>query len=754
MAALEDTLRSLKLSDKGKLKYDSQWLIDGNFSATLNECSSPPIVSTLPKTRTPLHCLTSISPSVKKQHRAGASPLQDAGTQGCHSIGSIKQFLLDINNEPTKHQYLSLADAGDASTLHPVFSLAGETFDGVDVLSEGDHWPSYLLNDTPPSFAEAGQGDTPHSKDEKNSINEDTRRHSPPIMSPQAALAEVAIKDYEDEYDRQATNVLESRRRLFENHARLLEQDAERKGLELQLEKDRASRKLLHYAEQQIIQGSEEVKKKQQKLREHHRQHGKMLESRMKEAEEEKQKQEEEFHKRNEECKQRLSAISTAQSGAHADEAQIDAVIASCQYPALLGDIQSNIRTLITQVVGRMDQEVATWNTSDLNEKQVIACEMMRDKVRNTLNILKKAVDNANKKGTTEEEQQKKQDAANAAATAASTAVSAATSVDISAGTGERLCITEDAFKSYIAIKEQHASVVKACEPLRDNKALKKYCFDLKKAINTPINTISSQSGAHLREKLTRLTAVLAGQHVEVGNHRVSAAENVVGIPFVKDLFAGKIVDAGSQQVASQHESAFTYAAVAVGVWADHEDVGQLLLAHFHKQCPYTVPYYPPKLPNQTNQEYYSCLGYRYEGDTIEEQDKFLSRMQGMIRLYAAILISPLPGRSQPSPHGVEHGWAWLSRSLNLDPWPDITANCIHIFLEVAGHTLWRAYGPQFLKLLQLLVSEYLPKIQAVTDKGSGGPVTRLQNYLEKCITTGNIQPPEGVLTPQFWSSR
>merc|ERR1719277_1615107 len=106
------------------------------------------------------------------------------------------------------------------------------------------------------------------------------------------------------------------------------------------------------------------------------------------------------------------------------------------------------------------------------------------------------------------------------------------------------------------------------------------------------------------------------------------------------------------------------------------------------------------------------------------------------MRLYAAILMSPLPGRSEASPHGVEHGWAWLSRQLNLDPWPDITANCIHVFLEVTGHTLWNSYGKQFLKLLEILAYEYLPKIHAVTDKGSGGPVTRLQTYLEKCLTT------------------
>ena len=46
-------------------------------------------------------------------------------------------------------------------------------------------------------------------------------------------------------------------------------------------------------------------------------------------------------------------------------------------------------------------------------------------------------------------------------------------------------------------------------------------------------------------------------------------------------------------------------AAVAVGVWAEHHDVGQLLLAYFHQACPYTLPYYHSKKEGQTSQDYY-----------------------------------------------------------------------------------------------------------------------------------------------------
>lgn len=57
--------------------------------------------------------------------------------------------------------------------------------------------------------------------------------------------------------------------------------------------------------------------------------------------------------------------------------------------------------------------------------------------------------------------------------------------------------------------------------------------------------------------------------------------------------------------MSSNHESAFAIASVAVGVWCEHPDVGELMLAHFHKLCPYIVPYYKQLLKGQTEEDYY-----------------------------------------------------------------------------------------------------------------------------------------------------
>ena len=64
----------------------------------------------------------------------------------------------------------------------------------------------------------------------------------------------------------------------------------------------------------------------------------------------------------------------------------------------------------------------------------------------------------------------------------------------------------------------------------------------------------------------------------------------------------------GDEQISSNHESAFPVAAVAVGVWSECPAVGDLLLAYFHRRCPYLVPYHVPKQAGQTSEQYYRCV--------------------------------------------------------------------------------------------------------------------------------------------------
>jgi len=150
-------------------------------------------------------------------------------------------------------------------------------------------------------------------------------------------------------------------------------------------------------------------------------------------------------------------------------------------------------------------------------------------------------------------------------------------------------------------------------------------------------------------------------------------------------------------------------------------------------------------------------LGYKVSSDgDIEQQDKFLRRVSGMTRLYAALVISSPPPSSVVGPihhpHGIEHAWTWLGHMVNVEPRPDVTATVLHEFLAVAGHSLSQTYRRQFTKLVETVFSEYLPRIAAVSTSPASGPVSRLESLLKSCVT-GHIKPPSGLLSPSFWQT-
>jgi len=282
--------------------------------------------------------------------------------------------------------------------------------------------------------------------------------------------------------------------------------------------------------------------------------------------------------------------------------------------------------------------------------------------------------------------------------------------------------------------------------------SFKQFRFDCAKAVNVPINAISPQSGQHLQDKLDKLVNLLRGNVIEVPPRRFKATQHPGGIEYCADLLARKLVRQGEDVVSSKPEAAFAIAAVIHALWSEFPFLGHLILAHFYKTCPYLVPYYPPQQEGQNDQDYYKALGYDYIDGTVEKQDKFLKRMSGVVRLYAAVIVSvPRARQQQPHPFGLQNGWTFLAAILNLTPRLEITATVLFNFLEVAGHRLSNAYGKQFIKLLHLVCTEYFTLIRNVTPDGSDGPVVRLDDFLQKAIKRREIAPPNGQLPPRFW---
>jgi hypothetical protein len=73
----------------------------------------------------------------------------------------------------------------------------------------------------------------------------------------------------------------------------------------------------------------------------------------------------------------------------------------------------------------------------------------------------------------------------------------------------------------------------------------KKLKSELTQAVNTTLNAVSATSREHLRDKLNKLTQLLAGQVVEINERKVCAAGHPSGVKFCMAMLAKRIVKQG-----------------------------------------------------------------------------------------------------------------------------------------------------------------------------------------------------------------
>jgi len=260
--------------------------------------------------------------------------------------------------------------------------------------------------------------------------------------------------------------------------------------------------------------------------------------------------------------------------------------------------------------------------------------------------------------------------------------------------------------------------------------------MDFKKKINVAVSQISGTRKQVMR-KSEQLIDVL--RNAERMGQAMSA--------FCMDTLAERIVDQADAQISAAQASAFPIAAVAVNVCAAHPALTDVLMAHFHRLCPYTVPMYPPKQENQSMADYQISIGYRHSSEGpngFETEDSYLARISGTIALYAAITQTIYDKGVHP--FGLSHAWAWLARVLNMRP-RRVTPTILLPFLEIAGYELNRVYRRQFVKLLNFISKDYMTRLPP---DAPAPAVARLKIYMHEFRAAGGkLQAPEGRNMPE-----
>uniref|UniRef100_M3ZKT9 mRNA export factor GLE1 n=1 Tax=Xiphophorus maculatus TaxID=8083 RepID=M3ZKT9_XIPMA len=502
---------------------------------------------------------------------------------------------------------------------------------------------------------------------------------------------------------------------------------------------------------------TKELMGRQEKLKEEQRHRIKILNLRVRELEQQRHREAELEKQRQAEGRERLRSLNSIQeeilqlNQLLEPSAQTNAHLpaASLASHSLRGN---QLCSQVSEVV-RKTAEGEFPSVEDMAVAERALCEM-RSVIRQMEEEAAR-VQEKKKKDQEQEEERRKQEALQAQQEAQKKAEQAAKEKAQKKGLQNNA--EESTMKWYKELQNSAAQCAQSFEQLNSPKdaQTKKLKLELQKAATIPVSQISTNSGSQLREIFDRIDKLLSGRAVVSGGKSVSASQHPQGLEFVGYKLAEKFVKQGEEEVASHHEAAFPIGVVASGIWELHPQVGDLILAHLHKKCPYSVPHYPPMKDGTPVDEYQKILGYRVDDCGVEGQDSFLKRMSGMIRLYAAViqLRWPYDSKQGSVPHGLNHGWRWLAQMLNMEPLADITATLLFDFLEVCGNALMKQYQGQFWKLILLLKDEYFPRIEAVTSSGEMGSVIRLKQFLETSLQSRQISPPKGQLSATFWRS-
>lgn len=107
-------------------------------------------------------------------------------------------------------------------------------------------------------------------------------------------------------------------------------------------------------------------------------------------------------------------------------------------------------------------------------------------------------------------------------------------------------------------------------------------------------------------------------------------------------LAAKKIVKQAEMEVSVKQDSAFPLGILSVNISTKHPAFQEVLLGRMMKKCPYIVPMYPRKQPNESLKEYQKRLGYNVKKEPVETEIQYGERMCGIISLYAAIVQTDL----------------------------------------------------------------------------------------------------------------
>lgn len=257
-----------------------------------------------------------------------------------------------------------------------------------------------------------------------------------------------------------------------------------------------------------------------------------------------------------------------------------------------------------------------------------------------------------------------------------------------------------------------------------NNPQWREFCSDAKRVITPKIGQLTNKKQTIIR--ITREVDTILQKSKHVSQQAYFWLLNHTAKATVKQAEA---------EVTVKPESSFPLARVCISLMNHHPDFKLILLARMYKNCPFILPIYLQKSPQQSTDEYLKWIGYiKPDGESWESEAAYVERMNGIVALYAALLQT-----TPDNPLSFSGAWIWLARQCNAQPRME-TASLINTFLEIIGNELLVRYGQQAIKLIKFIKYDYLARVPTTNVSAA----TRLDNYLDRCMKNGRVEQVQG----------
>lgn len=285
-----------------------------------------------------------------------------------------------------------------------------------------------------------------------------------------------------------------------------------------------------------------------------------------------------------------------------------------------------------------------------------------------------------------------------------------------------------------IASKAALQAKIKGSLILQDfNNDLKSFCDDksmkdvrrgAKKFITLAVQQISATQ-EQVGKKSSNLLQFMSDQHI-------------LQQKFCLVTLANKMLSQCEVQVTRLHSFAFPLGEVSVAVGQHYPEFLPVLQALMQKECPLIVPsLYLPGKDGEKDTKYFQSMGFKMEPAAekgaldgkssviIEAEEEYVNRLQGYVRLYAAILQSD----NSVDGFGPGASWTYVAHLLNALPACRYSACALDAFLSIAGYKMFISFKSQFLKVMKYIKDVFLQDLMAVAD--ATAVATRLHSYID-----------------------